>query len=50
MEQEVLGRTNLLLSFDMIWTSHKTKKLGGAYTDSPLRRNDKGDTDSKIIS
>jgi hypothetical protein len=28
-QQEVLGRTNLPLSFDMAWTSYKMKQLGG---------------------
>jgi hypothetical protein len=39
--QELLGRTNHLLSFDMTWTAQKTKKIWG-YTDRH--------TDSKVIA
>jgi hypothetical protein len=36
LEQEVLGRINGVLSFDMTRTAEKTKKLGGGYTDSKV--------------
>jgi hypothetical protein len=38
-EKHVLGRTNLLFSFDT-WTAQKTKKLGGIGRQAPTQQGD----------